>query len=202
MGRGCRPQRHRSWYSTFAPFPDTCPRNQPALAQTYATIVSGELMDDSNRSTGGRFRPQAWPPLSAVSQITVYARSTLPCGRVAGSSCNGRHKLSADILAHPRRAQHKQRHVVTLRYEASAEREARDTRTGLAAEPLVRMTNRRRGIVCDGVCECCERLLVGPECPTHRRQRHRGRVPGNVWSAGDEVPYIPGKICQVSAVAC
>ena len=25
------------------------------------------LMDDSNRSTGGRFRPQAWPPLSAVS---------------------------------------------------------------------------------------------------------------------------------------
>ena len=40
---------------------------------------------------------------------------------------------------------------------------------------------------------------------THRRQRHRGRrghVPGNVWSAGDEVPYIPGKICQVSAVAC
>ena len=24
-------------------------------------------MDDSNRSTGGRFRPQAWPPLSAVS---------------------------------------------------------------------------------------------------------------------------------------
>ena len=36
----------------------------------------------------------------------------------------------------------------------------------------------------------------------HRRQRHRGHVPGNVWSAGDEVPYIPGKICQVSAVAC
>ena len=45
-------------------------------------------------------------------------------------------KLSADI-AHPRRAQHKQRHVVTLRYEASAEREAPDTRTGLAADPLV-----------------------------------------------------------------
>ena len=69
-------------------------------------------------------------------QITVQAPSTLPCGRDAGSSCNGRHKLSADI-EHPRHAQHKQRHVVTLRYEASAEREARDTRTGLAAEPLV-----------------------------------------------------------------
>ena len=43
------------------------------------------------------------------------------------------------------------------------------------------------------------------ELRIHRRQRHRGRrghVPGNVWSAGDEVPYIPGKICQVSAVAC
>jgi len=44
--------------------------------------------------------------------------------------------LSADI-AHPRHAQHKERHVVTLRYEARAERKARDTRTGLAAEPLV-----------------------------------------------------------------
>jgi len=31
----------------------------------------------------------------------------------------------------------------------------------------------------------------------HRRQRHRGRrgyVPGNIWSAGDEVTYIPGKV--------
>ena len=30
--------------TTFAPFPDTCPRNQPALAQTYAAVVSGEQM--------------------------------------------------------------------------------------------------------------------------------------------------------------
>ena len=29
-------------YSTFAPFPDTRPRNQPVLAQTYATVVFGE----------------------------------------------------------------------------------------------------------------------------------------------------------------
>ena len=26
--------------------------------------------------------------------------------------------------------------------------------------------------------------------------------PGNIWSTGDEVPYILGKVCQVSAVAC
>ena len=77
--------------------------------------------------SGGRFWPQAQPPLSAVSDN---------CGCDAGSSCKGRHKLSADI-AHPRHAQQKQRHVITLRYEASAEREARDTRTDLAAEPLV-----------------------------------------------------------------
>ena len=56
------------------------------------------------------------------------------------AATQGRHvtadKLSADI-AHTRHAQHKERHIVTLRYEARAEREARDTRTGLAAEPLV-----------------------------------------------------------------
>ena len=39
--------------------------------------------------SGGRFRPQAWPPLSTY-QITVWAPSTLPCGRDALSSCNGR----------------------------------------------------------------------------------------------------------------
>jgi len=36
------PHRHQSWYLTFAPFPDTRPRNQLALAQTYATVVFGE----------------------------------------------------------------------------------------------------------------------------------------------------------------
>jgi len=69
--RGCRPQRHRSWYSTFPPFPDTCPRNQPTLGQTGVRGANVNcrawLTDDSNRSTGGRFRPQAWLPLSAVS---------------------------------------------------------------------------------------------------------------------------------------
>ena len=28
------------------------------------------------------------------------------------------------------------------------------------------------------------------------------RLGANIWSAGDEVSYIPGKVCQVSAVAC
>jgi len=42
VGRGSRPDGRRRWYSTFAPFPDTCPRNQPALGQTYATVVFGE----------------------------------------------------------------------------------------------------------------------------------------------------------------
>jgi len=42
MGRGSRPDCRRSWYSTFAPFSDTRSRNQPALAQTYATVVFGE----------------------------------------------------------------------------------------------------------------------------------------------------------------
>ena len=42
MGLGSRPDCHRSWYSTFAPFLDTCPRNQPALGQTYATVVFRE----------------------------------------------------------------------------------------------------------------------------------------------------------------
>jgi len=53
------------------------------------------------------------------------------------AATQGRHatadKLSADI-AHPRHAQHKQRHVVTLQYEARAEREARDIRTASASK--------------------------------------------------------------------
>ena len=30
----------------------------------------------------------------------------------------------------------------------------------------------------------------------HRRQRHRGHVPDNIWSAGDEVSYIPAKFVK------
>ena len=81
--------------------------------------------------SGGRFRPQAWTPLSTY-QITALCPVAATQGRHATVD-----KLSADI-AHPRHStSHNERHVVTLRYEARAEREARDTRTGLAAEPLV-----------------------------------------------------------------
>ena len=45
-------------------------------------------------------------------------------------------------------------------------------------------------------------LQTGFVVSKHRRQHRRGHVLGNVCSAGDEVPYIPGSICQVSAVAC
>jgi len=40
---------------------------------------------------------------------------------------------------------------------------------------------------------------------SHRRQRHRGRrghVPADSWSTGDELHYIAGNVCRVSAVAC
>jgi len=144
VGRGCRLQRHWSWYSTFAPFPDTCSCNQPSLPQTYATVVSGEQMLTVGRGIWTTATDRRAFPASGLAAVICGIRELsrhpavcrLPCGRDAGSSCNGRHKLSADIT-HPRHAQHKQRHVVTLRYEASAEREARDTRTGLVTEPLV-----------------------------------------------------------------
>ena len=32
-------------------------------------------------------------------------------------------------------------------------------------------------------------------CATSR-QRHRGRVPGNIWSTGDKVSYIPAKFVK------
>ena len=144
MGRGSRPDCRRSWYSTFAPFPDTCPRNQPALAQTYATVVfeegrvSGEQMLTVGRGlwTTATDHCRAFPASGLAAVIYVSDNCSLPCGRDAGSSCNGRQIVCR--YSTPRHStSHKERHVVTLRYEARAEREARDTRTGLAAEPLV-----------------------------------------------------------------
>jgi len=98
VGRGCRPHRHRSWYPTFAPFPDTCPRNQPALAQTYATVifgegrVSGEQMLTVGRGlwTTATDQWRAFPASGLSAVIYVSDNSNLPCGRDAGSSCNGR----------------------------------------------------------------------------------------------------------------
>ena len=62
--------------------------------------------------------------------------------------------------------QHKERHVVTLRYEARAEREARDTRTGLAAEPLVLRNSRKVAKQRDAVCctwPCPTAVSVGED---------------------------------------
>ena len=99
MGRGCRPDWRRSWYSTFAPFPDTPPRNQPALGQAYATVVRGAnvncqawLMDDSN---------------SCSLQSIVPANSLPRVGPAAGCRCSKQHERCVNI-AHV--------NIVTLRY--------------------------------------------------------------------------------------
>ena len=96
------------------------------------------------RSSVSHARQLTFAPRTPVCPVaSTQGRSRLlksgPARRLR--PCDGRHKLSADI-AHPRHAQHKQRHVVTWRYEARAERKARDTRTGLAAEPLVYITDQ------------------------------------------------------------
>jgi len=152
VGRGSRPDCRRSWYSTFAPFPDICPRNQPALGQMYATVVFGEgRVSGEQMLTVGR---GLWT--TATNQWRAFPASGLAAVIYVSDNCLG----TQHSALWPRRsvvlqrqsqivcrystppAQHKERHVVTLRYEARAEREARDTRTGLAAEPLVIITQR------------------------------------------------------------
>ena len=174
MGRGCRPHRHRSWYSTFAPFPDTRPRNQPALGQTYATVVFGAgRVSGEQMLTVGR---GLWT--TATNQWRAFPASGLAAVIYVSDNCLGTQhsalwprrrvvmqrqtKLSDKIVCRysipP--AQHKERHVITLRYEARAEREARDTRTGLAAEPLVpiKWRTHRGHRFCDVISHCvCNR---------------------------------------------
>ena len=98
--------------------------------------MSGEQMLTVGRGlwTTATDQWRALPASGLAAVIYVSDNSTLPCGCDAESSCNGR-QIVCRYSTPP--AQHKERHVVTLRYEARAEREARDTRTGLAAEPLV-----------------------------------------------------------------
>ena len=113
MGRGCRPHRHRSWYSTFAPFPDTRPRNQPALGQTYATVVFGAgRVSGEQMLTVGR---GLWT--TATNQWRAFPASGLAAVIYVSDNCLGTQhsalwprrrvvmqrqtKLSADI-AHPR----------------------------------------------------------------------------------------------------
>ena len=90
-------------------------------------------MDDSNRSTGGRFRPQAWPPLSAVSDNCLGTQHSAlwPRRRVVL-------QLQTQIICRYSTPPARTAQAVTRRHFAiRSQRRARDIRTGLAAEPLV-----------------------------------------------------------------
>ena len=130
---------------------DICPRNQPAVGQTYATVVFGEgRVSGEQMLTVGR---GLWT--TATNQWRAFPASGLAAVIYVLDNCLGtqhsalwlrRRVVMQRQTQIVRRystlpAQHKQRHVVTLRYEARAEHEARDTRTGLAALPLVSKTS-------------------------------------------------------------
>jgi len=109
VGRGSRPHRHPSWYSTFALFPDTCRRNQPALAQTYATVafgagrVSGEQMLTVGRGLWTTATAAVGPGESP--QSNVPANSLPRLGPAADSRCSKQHDRCVNIAE-----------VVTLRH--------------------------------------------------------------------------------------
>jgi len=96
VGRGSRPHRHRSWYSTFAPFPHTCPRNQPGLGQAYATVVLGQgrVSGEQMLTVGRGLRMTATAQLRAFqpcrqqqrAETTRQAPSTLLCGHAGRST--------------------------------------------------------------------------------------------------------------------
>jgi len=162
VGRGSRPDRRRSWYSTFAPYLDTRPRNQPALGQTYATVVfvegrvSGEQMLTVGRGlwtaqqiSGGRFWPQAWPPLSAVSHNCLGTQHSAlwPRRRVV---LQRQTQIVCRYSTPP--AQHNERHVVTAIRSHSSQGRARSARykdgsSGGAASLLLRRAVGTRPIV-------------------------------------------------------
>ena len=82
---GPSPHRRRSWYSTFAPFPDTCPLNQPALGQTYATVVFGEgRMSGEQMLTVGR---GLWT--TATDQWRAFPASGLAAVIYVSDNCLG-----------------------------------------------------------------------------------------------------------------
>jgi len=136
VGRGSRPDCRRSWYSTFAPFPDTCPCNQPALGQTYATVVFGE-----GRVSGEQMltvERGSWT--TATDQWRAFPASGLAAVIYISDNCLDTHQHSA---LWPRRrvvmqlqtqivcrystppAQHKERHVVTAIRSQGRARSAR-----------------------------------------------------------------------------
>ena len=130
MGRGCRPHRRRSWYSTFAPFPDTLPRNQPAIAQTYATVVFGE-----GRVSGEQM-------LTVRRGLRTTATAAVHKALFQLTHCQESVRLSLQQATWALCQHCSCQHCNFVIYEARAEREARDTRTGLVAE-----RNGRPGIL-------------------------------------------------------
>ena len=161
MERGSRPHRHRSYYSTFAPFPDTRPRNQPALGQTYATVVYGEgrvsgvqmltvgrglrtgvsaaVLDSSSEQRRlGTQHPALWPHRQVHNAAGAIPANSLPrLRRPAGSRCSKQHERCVNI-AHV--------NMVTLRYTnpgTSAKREIQGRVSSGGAASTFRSTRLR-----------------------------------------------------------
>jgi len=120
VGRGSRPDCRRSWYLTLAPFPDTCPRNQPALGQTYVTVVFGEgRVSGEQMLTVGRClwttataavhkalfqltHCQEWVRLQAVvaaNNMSVVSTSQLCDIRSQGRARSARYKDGSSVRA-------------------------------------------------------------------------------------------------------
>jgi len=112
-GRGHRPDHHRHRYSTFAPFPDTCPTTNPRSGadqgQMYSTVVFGGrgrcpganvgshdvnwrawLMDDSLLQS-----PQRCWSYVASFQLTHCQDSVLL--QPAGCRCSKLHECGVNI---------------------------------------------------------------------------------------------------------
>jgi len=89
---------------------------------------------------------------------------------------------------HPRRRWRLWIHRITVR--------PLNTHTHTHTHIKARISSRRQ-TPRDATASNLPRLYLVP--PLHRRQRrrgYRGRIHGNIWSAGDEMSYIPSKVCQ------
>ena len=65
--------------------------------------------------------------------------------------------------------------------------------TGLRSAGVHKFTgdNDRRCYAAISVCRITNRWYK------YRRQRHRGRIPGNIWSAGDEMSYVQQSLSKI-----
>ena len=134
MGRGSRPDCRRRWYATFAPFPDTCPRNQPALGQTYATVVYGEgrVSGEQMLTVGRGLRTTATAAVhKALFQLT-HCQESVRLQAVAAAN-----NLSVGSTSLTSTSQ-----LSDIRSQGRA-RSARYTDGCLTAEPLVYVYNNR-----------------------------------------------------------